>query len=31
MELHTQMTSIDAQLEALYENWELLASDEDLQ
>lgn len=31
MELHTQMTSIDAQLETLYENWELLASDEDLQ
>lgn len=31
MELHTQMTSIDAQLEVLYENWELLASDEDLQ
>lgn len=31
MELHTQMTSIDEQLEALYENWELLASDEDLQ
>ncbi len=31
MELHTQMISIDAQLEALYENWELLASDEDLQ
>ena len=31
MELHTQMTSIDARLEALYENWELLASDEDLQ
>ncbi len=31
MELHTQMTSIDEQLETLYENWELLASDEDLQ
>ena len=31
MELHTQMTSIDEQLESLYENWELLASDEDLQ
>lgn len=31
MELHTQMTAIDEQLESLYENWELLASDEALQ
>ncbi len=31
MELHTQMTAIDEQLESLYENWESLASDEALQ
>ncbi len=29
-ELHKQMTEIDEKLEALYENWELLASDEAL-
>lgn len=29
-ELHTKMTQIDEKLEALYENWELLASDEAL-
>lgn len=29
-ELHTQMTDIDTKLEELYENWELLASDEAL-
>ena len=29
-ELHTQMTGIDEQLEKLYEEWELLASDEAL-
>lgn len=29
-ELHTQMTGIDTQLEKLYEEWELLASDEAL-
>lgn len=31
MELHTQMTAIDEQLEVLYAQWESLASDEDLQ
>ena len=29
-ELHTQMMDIDSKLEELYENWELLASDEAL-
>lgn len=29
-ELHTQMTAIDDKLEKLYENWELLADDEEL-
>ena len=29
-ELHKQMTDIDEKLEKLYENWELLASDEAL-
>ena len=29
-ELHKQMTEIDEKLEALYENWELMASDEAL-
>lgn len=30
MELHTQMTDMKEQLEALYESWEQLASDEEL-
>lgn len=30
MELHKQMTDIEGQLETLYENWELLASDDEL-